>query len=294
MLRTARTTAVTFVSVLATFLSLPPAASAAAGGTGRTVAVCFAARGNPDFERTLHVPKPVVPHLIRATASYRGPCAQYGESAHRGNGTLTAYSQSEGGVPKAIGLVFDASTLDGLPYEPPNDGRWCYDSNGDGTEDRTTECSGGYENALHLGNAFRRTVDSPFTYVLVNWNPMGHMPPGVYDLPHFDVHFYLNDNSERLAIRPGPFPTLVNCADYRLGKDLPAPRYRHPDYADVDAVEPAMGNHLVDPRVGAIRLVPDRVLPALPGEPGRTDHLHGGLRLPARELSRSRRPTTQT
>jgi hypothetical protein len=29
-----------------------------------------------------------------------------------------------------------------------------------------TECSGGYENALHLSDAFRRTVNSPFTYEL--------------------------------------------------------------------------------------------------------------------------------
>jgi hypothetical protein len=169
--------------------------AAATGGVGRTVAVCFAPRGNPDLERTLHVPRSAVPYLLRATASYRGPCAQYGESARRGNGTLTAYSQSEDGVPQAVGLVFDASTLDGLPHDPPNEGRWCYDRDGDGTEDRMTECSGGYENALHLSDAFRRAVDSPFTYLLVNWNPTGHVPPEVYDLPHFDVHFYVNDNS---------------------------------------------------------------------------------------------------
>jgi hypothetical protein len=242
------TTAVAFVAVLASFLSLSAAApAAAAGGVGRTVAVCFAPRGNPDLEHTLHVPRSAVPYLVRATASYQGPCAQYGESARRGNGALTAYSQSEHGVPHAVGLVFDASTLDGLPDDPPNEGRWCHDRDGDGTEDRMTECSGGYENALHLSDAFRRTVDTPFTYLLVNWNPTGHVPPEVYDLPHFDVHFYVNDNSERLAIRPGPCPMLVNCADYRLGKDLPAPRYRHPDYVDVDALEPAMGNHLVDP-----------------------------------------------
>jgi len=116
-----------------------------------------------------------VRHPVRTTASYRGPCAQYGESAQRGNGALTVYSQSEDGVPKAIGLVFDASVLDVLPYDPPNEGRWCYDRDGDGTKDRMTECADGYENALHLSDAFRRTVDSPFTYVFVNWNPTGHV-----------------------------------------------------------------------------------------------------------------------
>src|SRR5688572_25190431 len=90
------TTAVAFVAVLASFLSLSAAApAAAAGGVARTVAVCFAPRGNPDLEHTLHVPRSAVPYLVRATASYQGPCAQYGESARRGNGALTAYSQSE-------------------------------------------------------------------------------------------------------------------------------------------------------------------------------------------------------
>src|SRR4051794_19424689 len=107
MVRTVRTTAVALISVLAAFMSLPAAAPAAAEGLGRTVAACFAPRWNPDLQRTVHLPTSAVRYLLRTTMSYRGPCAQYGESAHRGNGALTAYAQSEGGVPTAIGLVFD-------------------------------------------------------------------------------------------------------------------------------------------------------------------------------------------
>jgi hypothetical protein len=70
---------------------------------------------------------------------------------------------------------------------------------------------------------------------------------GVYNVPHFDVHFYVNPDSERTAIRPGPCPQLVNCDDYELGKLLPDAKYLAPDFTDVDAVEPGMGNHLVDP-----------------------------------------------
>lgn len=80
----------------------------------------------------------------------------------------------------------------------------------------------------------------------MNWNPSGHIPPGIYDVPHFDIHFYLTPNAERLAIRPGPCPVLVHCDDYPRGKILPAARYRTADHVDVDAVEPAMGNHLID------------------------------------------------
>jgi len=53
--------------------------------------------------------------------------------------------------------------------------------------------------------------------------------------------------SERTAIRPGPCPALTNCDDYALAKNLPDAKYLAPDFIDVDAVEPGMGNHLVDP-----------------------------------------------
>ena len=61
------------------------------------------------------------------------------------------------------------------------------------------------------------------------------------------MHFYVNEDAERTAIRPGPCPQLVNCDDYELGKRLPDPQYLAPDFADLDAVEPGMGNHLIDP-----------------------------------------------
>lgn len=222
------------------------APTAAASGEHETVTVCFAAAARPHHERTVHVPSRVADRLIETTASYRGPCASYGESAPRGDGWLTAYSQAEHRVPRSVGLVFSASTLQGLPESPPTDGKWCYDKDGDGSVDQMTECSNGYESALRLSKQFRNTVDTPLTYLLVNWNPHGHGPPNVYDLPHFDIHFYLNAESERLKIRPGPCPELVNCEDYELGKKLPAPRYRPADFEDLDALAPAMGNHLID------------------------------------------------
>ncbi len=214
---------------------------------GGKVPVCLVPKHEPDRARTIRVPMAAVDKVIRSTLSYRGPCAEYGESAVRGDGTMTAYSQvEEDGTPVAVGLAMSEDTLEGLPQDPPTDGLWCYDKDGDGSEDPMKECSGGYEDALQLGEDFRANADTPLEYVLANWNPMGHMPPGVYDKPHFDVHFYMNPNEERLAIRPGPCNVLVHCDDYPKGKDLPADRYLHPDFEDLDAVEPAMGNHLAD------------------------------------------------
>jgi hypothetical protein len=57
---------------------------------------------------------------------------------------------------------------------------------------------------------------SPFQLVEIDWNPKGHEPPGVYDVPHFDVHFYVISKAERDAIafaKPGtvskPDPAIV-------------------------------------------------------------------------------------
>lgn len=215
-------------------------------GSDEPVTLCLAAHPGTSHERTVAVPELIARVLLRTTASYDGPCAEYGESAERGNGTMTAYSQTADGVPVSVGLVFTEGLLDDLPHDPPTGGLWCYDKDGDGEVDPMDECAGGYEDALELGERFQREVDTPFTYVLNNWNPHGHMPPGVYDRPHFDVHFYMNPNAERLDIRVGPCEVLVHCDDYPLGKNLPDERYLHPDFEDLDAVEPAMGNHLVD------------------------------------------------
>src|SRR5437868_488939 len=175
------------------------------------VALCFVPSAEPQTEHTVQVPPREADHLIEATLSYRGPCDSYGDSAPLGHGALTAYSQAENGVPRAVGVVLRPRTLDALPHDPPTAGLWCFDRNGDGTVDPMAECLGGYETVLHLDNRFRQAVDTPFTYLLVNWNPHGHTPPGIYDLTHFDVHFYLNQDTERLKIRPGPCMELVNC-----------------------------------------------------------------------------------
>jgi hypothetical protein len=69
----------------------------------------------------------------------------------------------------------------------------------------------------------------------------------VYDVPHFDVHFYIDSIANVFALRDGPCgPEFVQCDQFeRARKPLPA-NYMPPDYQNVDAVAPAMGNHLID------------------------------------------------
>lgn len=97
-----------------------------------------------------------------------------------GNGTVYSWVRSdEHGVPLGVGITCTATALDGLPQEKPKTGLI------------------GYEIPLKLPAEARST---PFNHVAFDWNPLGHIPPGIYDVPHFDAHFYLLTVDERAAI----------------------------------------------------------------------------------------------
>ena len=38
---------------------------------------------------------------------------------------------------------------------------------------------------------------SPYKEIYINWNAHGHEPTGIYDIPHFDFHFYGISKKER-------------------------------------------------------------------------------------------------
>jgi hypothetical protein len=68
----------------------------------------------------------------------------------------------------------------------------------------------------------------------------------VYDAPHFDVHFYMAPIADVFAIAGGPCgPEFVNCEDFETARMPVPPNFMHPDFTNVDAVVPAMGNHLI-------------------------------------------------
>lgn len=164
-----------------------------------------------------------------------------------GNGTVTSYAEfADGDTPSAIGIVYSAGALDGLPTAS-SDRHHCFDRDSNGTVEPEMECFASHEAVIPLPDAVATRADIPFKWVLFNWNPVGHIPPGIYDVPHFDVHFYIERIANVFAIKDGPCgPEFVQCDQFERGKKpLPA-NYMHPDYKDVDAVAPAMGNHLID------------------------------------------------
>lgn len=177
-------------------------------------------------------------------------CTIYGDRTSLLGGRARTYVQIEpDGKPHALGLEFTRSMLADLPYDPPFDGNNCYDINGDGEltfHMPMPECAGGYQAILFFPAKIVERAKLPFKWFLLNWNPTGHGPPHVYDVPHFDFHFYIMDYIDRNFIRPGPCGIVVNCDDFETAtKPVPA-GYLPPDYQDFQAVEPRMGNHLVD------------------------------------------------
>jgi hypothetical protein len=170
-----------------------------------------------------------------------------GWRAQLGQGDVMSFADlQEGEAPRAIGIMLSANALATLPDEP-SDYHHCFDRDGDGVTAQATECAHTHEFVIPLPDAVSQRGDVPFTWVLLNWNRHGHVPPGVYDVPHFDVHFFIASIEDTFAIHDGPCgPEHVACDDFAMAK-MPVPsNLMHADFSDVDAVAPAMGNHLID------------------------------------------------
>lgn len=191
--------------------------------------------------------------LVAAIPSAAGSNVEYGPEIPMGNGSLQSFVALKGnGTPKVIGIEFDGAALTGLPDGAPSDGTWDI-LNPDGTV--AWYCCG-YEHILTLPASAAAT---PFEHIVVNWNNHGHVPPGIYDVPHFDFHFYMISNEERSAITapassldmcppPGPGlpPSPLTCENVARALAPLSPAQSPPDFFSPGAVEPGMGNHMLD------------------------------------------------
>lgn len=152
---------------------------------------------------------------------------EWGESAAVGDGEARTFvGTDEAGDPAAVGVWFDASALSGLP-------------------DEHTETVLAFPDTAETTN---------FTFLLLNWNPHGHEPPGIYDLPHFDFHFYFTpegpahlDEIEAGSCEDAPVPVNVTCETFERATRPVPPSQQPPDYQSFGAVVPRMGDHLTDP-----------------------------------------------
>lgn len=170
------------------------------------------------------------------------------EAKRLGDGFAQVYAELDAeGAPRVIGVTFDQGMLAGLPTMPNTTSR-CFDKNQNGRIDAHGECNGDYELRFPLPQELIQRSVTPFNWVTVNWNPMGHPAPAppVWAVPHYDFHFYIMEQAAVAQIRPGPCSELINCEDFKRAQTPVPARYIHPDHIDVGAAVPDMGNHLID------------------------------------------------
>ncbi len=80
---------------------------------------------------------------------------------------------------------------------------------------------------------------TPFNHIMINWNPHGHEPVGIYDLPHFDFHFYMVPMSDVMQIPP--YPQNPAAFDH-----VPSAVYLPAGYVKSPGGVPGMGAHWSD------------------------------------------------
>jgi hypothetical protein len=166
---------------------------------------------------------------------------QYGPAQKVGTGVVRTYVvvDAKSRVPLEVGVAMSEQALEGLPAPSPHAAHMAAK---DGHEHLDSHV---YDLTLPAKNP------TPYKFVELDWNPGGHEPPGVYDHPHFDFHFYTVDK----AVRTGIDPTLMSDAEYRAkSANLPQDVERWPFYAALAApgapimAVPRMGTHWVDLR----------------------------------------------
>jgi len=142
----------------------------------------------------------------------------YGPQVQMGNGHVRSWINiMHDGKPLAIGIEMTDGALDGL------------------TQDPTNFAAATFTLKLHQ----KAKNVTPFDHLVIDWNPQGHVPAGVYTVPDFDFHFYKISLEAQLAIPPYPL------APAAFDNDPPAD-YMPPMYLHTPGGVPQMGAHWVD------------------------------------------------
>ncbi len=129
----------------------------------------------------------------------------YGPAQPLGNGVARAMvTMNHNGEPEAIGVKFSEKVLERLPDE----------------HDILT---------LRLPNKMQGLA---FDHIDLNWNPHGHHPPNIYGAPHFDFHFYMVSEEEKMEI-----------TDPLKGEIYPTEEFIPEGYFTPGGLEPQMGVH---------------------------------------------------
>lgn len=130
-------------------------------------------------------------------------------------------------APDSISVVLTKDALNGLPDARPDQMAWEFE--------------------LPMPDTGPKTG---FDHVVLDWNPAGHPPDGVYSVPHFDVHFYVISNGERAAV-------TFHGDGRQVAMAAPDPQLVPAGYVvPPDAAVEKMGMHGLDPAGGEFHGAP--------------------------------------
>ncbi len=142
----------------------------------------------------------------------------YGKQVKLGDGTAKAWVElNHQGETVSVGISLSEKALTKLP----------------GLDDSHPHESF-YSQTLSLP---KEKGNTPFDHITLDWNPHGHDPKPIYTKPHFDFHFYMMPEAERLAITPN---------DPKI-EDVPEAKFMPTGYVAIPGGVPQMGKHWMDP-----------------------------------------------
>jgi hypothetical protein len=190
------------------------------------------------------------------------PVTEYGAPAEFNGQNPRVFFTHAGPEVLSLGVEVPAAMYDGAPMDPPSDGQYDVPVDAaDPARGMAWYCCG-YEVVMELPESARSLT--AFRHVVLNWNPRGHVPPGVYTAAHTDFHFYFTSSAERRTIgragdakemcsipnpvgsEPPTVPVPQTCEQFAVTTAALPDDQMAPGYQNVGATEPAMGNHLLD------------------------------------------------
>ncbi|MDN3687265.1 DUF5602 domain-containing protein [Cyclobacterium jeungdonense] len=146
----------------------------------------------------------------------------YGPAVAMGNGKAQTFiTINKGGSPTAMGVALNEKALENLP------------SGDEGTHPGVSHARS-FESILQFP---KQAEITPYKFMTIDWAPEGHEPEGIYNLPHFDFHFYMISNEERLTITPFD----------GMDPEIPQAKYMPAPYIQLPGRVPNMGVHWADP-----------------------------------------------
>lgn len=141
-----------------------------------------------------------------------------GPALNVGNGKAWSYIETdENNKPVSIGVVLSQNALTNLP----------------------NDASSHHGVSYVLSLPSEKKDVTPYDHIGMDWNPHGHEPEFIYGAPHFDFHFYMMPQAERLAI-----PAYEQ--DSVKFKNSPTPQYLPALYMNFGGGVPQMGAHWLD------------------------------------------------